>query len=360
MNIFYNSLFGLAELSIRHRNKRIHSVDILRGFTSRNIPEICAGLEPKGVIPYIERIEQSSHNHYAVCYCMLVENMLDINISAALSMIRTVFLELERTYCHTLQLIRLLGYAQVPSIVAGLYEIKNLIIDCFENITGHRIFHSVHIPGGLRINFTPGNIELVRETVASVGKIMQKVRDSIVGNVSLGSIFGNVAVIYPSDANRTNLTGCLAWCGGDNNDLRITRPYLSYKEPAILEILSAGRDLPDKNSAYSRIIAIVDDIGRSLDIIAFAVEQDLIYDYRNITLSSVLPSGFYRQKIETPRGIAVISIKTGMAGKTEKLDVVSPSDTNIKIINDALRGTIVDYAQMALDSMYVSIMEMDK
>jgi len=111
MKFFINYPFGNTELSALQRNKKLFDVKMENGFNSRKIIETCLYYkEPLKFIPYVERIEQSSHNHYAVCFCMLIEKTAGISVNNNVQVIRTILLELERMYCHTLYLNRMFSY----------------------------------------------------------------------------------------------------------------------------------------------------------------------------------------------------------------------------------------------------------
>ena len=113
MKVFINYPYGNTELDVRIRNKKLFSVKMEEGFNSRKILETCLShQEPLKFIPYLERIEQSSHNHYAVCFCSIIEKASEIKVDYLVQVIRTIFLELERIYSHTLYLNRLFLYTE--------------------------------------------------------------------------------------------------------------------------------------------------------------------------------------------------------------------------------------------------------
>ena len=108
MKVFINYPFGNTELEMHQRSKKLFSVSMENGFNSRRIIETALQIkEPLKMIPYIERIEQSSHNHYAVCFCMLIEKIASIKVDPTVQIIRTILLELERIYSHSIYLSRM-------------------------------------------------------------------------------------------------------------------------------------------------------------------------------------------------------------------------------------------------------------
>jgi NADH-quinone oxidoreductase subunit D len=360
MNFFINYPFGNTELSALQRNKRLFDVKMEDGFNSRKIIETCLHYkEPLKLIPYIERIEQSSHNHYAVCFCTLIEKAAGISVDNNVQVVRTILLELERIYSHTLYLNRMFSYTDNKVLINHTITIKDMLLDCFEEICGHRMFGTGHVFGDINFNISSGNIKMIKQAANNSVAILNKIRKLVRNNPSLESLFKYTAVITQNDIIKHKVTGPFSWFKGLNSDMRKENPYLSYGEAEVQTILEP-KDL-EGNCVLSRIWRIMDDIDRSIKIINFLIEKhDPVYHRKEKLEQPQLNKGKYTNTIESPRGIIQMSIEVDKAGAIEAMNITSPSDTNRKMINNSLSGTLIDNVRPAFESLYLSMMEIDK
>jgi ech hydrogenase subunit E len=357
MKVFINSPFGNAELDAHQRNKKLFGVTMENGFNSRKIVETCLyHKEPLKMIPYIERIEQSSHNHYAVCFCMLIEKAAGISVENNVQVIRTIMLELERIYSHTLYLNRMFSYTDNVVLINHTITLRDLFLDCFEELCGHRMFGTGHVFGDINFNVSSGNIKLIKQVLEKTTKVFNKIKKLAHKNPSLGSLFKYSAVISEADIQRYDLTGPFSWFKGTNQDLRKKAPYLSYGEQAVFD-----NSEMDGNCIYSRIWRIIDDIDRSVKIVDLLIEKhNPVYQRKEELGQPILPKGEYSNMIESPRGTIELSIDVNKTGSIEGISVSSPSDRNKNVLNSSLTGIQSDYIVPAFESLYLSMMEIDK
>ena len=361
MKVFISYPFGNTELELRQRSKKLFSVSMENGFNSRRIIETALHLkEPLKMIPYIERIEQSSHNHYAVCFCMLIEQSSGIVAEYTVQVVRTMLLELERMYSHSIYLNSLFSYTENPILINHTISMKDSLLDCFEEITGHRMFGTSHIFGDINFNVSSGNIKLIEKVMGDAVSTLNKIKKLTYRNPSLESLFKHNVIIVEKEITQNGITGPFSWFNSLNQDLREKEPYLAYPDPQIQTILE-NKGALSGNCIYSRILRMITDIDNSIKIIKFLTEKhNPAYHRKKELQKPSLTKGEYTQRIESPRGLIEMQMTVNKAGDVELLKITSPSDTNKKILNRALKGVLVDYTKPAFESLYLSMMEIDK
>lgn len=362
MKTLINNSFGIAELDISQNGKRISSVLAEFGFSSRDIIKTAlATKDPIKMIPYIERIEQSSHNHYSTCFCMLLEKLCNIEIEETVKTIRTLILELERVYSHSIYLNKMFSYTDNNILINHTTTIHDKILDCFEEVIGHRMYGTCSVLGDINFNISSGNIKLIKEISDELALLLNKIKSFFKNNYSLLSMFKEQVLISERMIKEHNLSGPFSWFYDETLDLRKKEPYLSYGKTEIQNILDKNDNL--ENCIYGRIMRIIEDSENSIKIIKVIVSNgyNIIYN-RKIPLKylAVTPKGKYSQMIESPRGSIKITVDINKAGLFENIEITSPSDVNRSIIDRAIKGTTIDYTAQAFDSLYLSSMEIDK
>jgi Ni,Fe-hydrogenase III large subunit len=291
----------------------------------------------------------------------MLEKSTEIEPDQNIQATRVMMLELERVYSHLVYLYDLMSCLEDDVIMDILISMRYLLIDCFEEIVGHRMFGTANIFYGLSFNLTPGNIKLINETTQSLDKKTKTLRDLCNRSTSISSLFNDLATI---SSEHQSPTGPLSWYKDSINDLRVSNPYLLYGDDEVQAVLKDRKiEIAEKErSAYNRIFTIITDVKCSLKIIEL-ISKKYSPSYQ---LSDKLPelkipaNIFLEQIIEAPRGELRINTSTDRNSLIETLDITSPSDINKNIIPYSLKGIRKDYIEIAFKSLYISPMEIDK
>jgi formate hydrogenlyase subunit 5 len=359
MNIFLDTYSGAIGLNFKERAKKSLCIDLETDFNKRKIIELCQSIkDPTKCLPFIERIDQTAHNHLAICFCMILEKSNDLEPEQNVQVIRMIMLELERIYSHIIYLYEIMFYLEDDLITDELLTIRYLLIDCFEEIVGHRMFGTGHVFFGLSFNMTPGNIKLINETTETINNKIKHLLNILVKNTSIKSIFKDLAIINDGSI----CTGPISWITETKKDIRLSNPYLLYGETKIQEFLKNRELKVNKNSAYNRIFTIINDIECSLKIVSL-MSKKYSPNYQmsdKLTKFKMPINTFLEQYIESPRGNLKMNISTNRSGELETIELITPSDINKKVVSFSLNGTIKDNLELAFRTLYISPMEIDK
>ncbi len=353
-----NGPFGIAELDINQEGKRTSSIKTDFGFCSREIIKTAlATKDPLKMIPYLERIEQSSHNHYSTCFCMLLENICNIVPEDTVNRVRTFLLELERIYSHSIYLNKMFSYTENQILINHTTTIRDIILDCSEEITGHRMYGTCSVIGDVNFNISSGNIKVIKRISDELTAVLNKIKRLAKDNPSLLSLFREQVIITEKMIKQNYITGPFSWYDNSNSDLREKEPYLAYRQPEIKILLEKTINL--ENCTYGRILRLIEDSDVSIKIIKslFSTGDNIIYNRKQpLKYSAVKPKGEYSQSIESPRGVIKITTEIGKTGLIDSLEIKTPSEVNMSIIDRAIKGSAVDYIEQAFDSLYLSSM----
>jgi len=354
-----NCLNGPYTLDVRHRNKKVLSANVNFGFCERGLLNQTTGVTPLKCLPFIERIEPYSSQHYAVCFCAIIEQAMNKNKDKKLAAIRTLLLETERILHHVQYIKSVIKFTDNIVLYNLIESIKDLLLDSLEEITGRRFYPTAHFFGGLNFNLSSGNIKLTEETCLKAEKTLQDFTNLFCDNPSILSIIKDEAIIQKSVANK--MTGPFSWINGETNDTRISCNYLAYENIEIQNVL--GKKFSNTtNCIYTRLTAAIEDIKDSLNIIKIILSKnDLVYLNNKLLKDSfIIKSGTYSSSIETPKGLLCMTVKIGTENEINNIYIKSPTEINEQAVNAALNGVHLKNISMAFESLALSPMEVDK
>ncbi len=346
---------GMVDIEADVRAKLIFRANLKTGKCEREILKTCKGMDAIKAIPYIERIDQYSHNHYSVCYCALIEKALSLETNTTLERLRTITLEKERIYSHLNFLQRMFELAEDKVLNNMAESVINLMLDDMEEITGSRTYSVFNRPQGLNYNFTIGNYSYSKKTNEELVKILDEIKRVIHKSISLRSQYGKLCQIKD---NKDPITGPFSWSKINGFDLRITNPYLAYGDEEIAKILHK-KQTADSSDAYGRIISILEDALTSSKIIDKILESNKQELKTNDQKEQLVPKGKYNNSIEGPRGKIEFNVEIGENNELKDINIKSPSIYNKQMVASALIHCPYEDIQKAFESLYVSIMEID-
>ncbi len=361
MNCIINTPSGSINIKNTIRSKKVLKAELETGTCSRNILKLCKGMEPTAAIPYIERIEHSSHIHHSICFCLIIESAISFTTTALLSDIRTILLEKERIYSHFLYLNKMCNLCD-DKILTNITELAlNKTIDELEEISGHRTYSTLNSPKNINHNFSIGKLIYSDSCNSELIEITKHISSLINKSKTLKSVYKNIGLIK---SHTKDFTGPFSWYLDNGYDSRFTNPYLSYNDPEVLLELSK-KNIIVANDVYMRIIAIIEDIKCSTQIIKILlnkIKRNNASTVENLVEDTTIkaPKGFYQSQIESPRGKLDISIEINDRSNIEKIIIDSPSEKNIKATTECLKHTEEHLIEHVFQSMYLSPMEIDK
>ena len=352
-------LNGRYDLDIRYRGNKILNAHAIFGYCERDILEHIKGNSPLKSLPFIERIDPSSSQHYSVCFCMAIEKALDTKDNTKLDHIRMILLEMERIYAHICYIHEMTKFFDNIVLHNMSSRMKDIMLDTLEEISGRRMYSTIHFFGGINFNLSPGNVKQIEKTCEEIKAELKEFYELFFGNTSITSILYEQACLGRKASSR--MTGPFSWNNGDKNDQRIVNPYLRYSEIEIKNILDS-KPVASSNCIYSRIISIIKDTRNSLEIINTIInKEDITYSNKDLLKDSFeVTPGTYSSNIETPRGSLDMDITLDQKGLISKINIKNPTEINKPAVNDALNGCKIENARLAFESLDLSPMEADR
>ncbi len=271
-----------------------------------------------------ERVCGICSNVHTVCYTLLVERLMNMEIPERAKYIRMIVLELERLHSHLLWLGVAFHEIGFDTLFYLVWRDREIVMDLLELISGNRVNYATNTIGGVRRDISE---EAKHKILKGMKILLERLKyyrrlapeeDTIVKR-TLG-----VGPLSTQDAKRLCAVGPTLRASNVKSDVRGDEPYLLYKEVGFQTMVS---DLCD---VLGRIIVRIDECIEAVRIIEWCVKN--------------MPEGPIRQKlppffkvpesqayyrVEAPRGELVYYGVSDGTEKPYRIKIRTPTLANI-------------------------------
>ena len=330
--------------------KDAYLCDEICHFNARIIFE---GKEINKLISMLNNLDYKAGIYPELCFCLGIENLLQIKPPKRSTHIRMLLCELFRITCH-------LSYIADMSLVLGNtatfnYSLtdKEKILSIIELITGSRIIPNFIRIGGVKKDIEENTLELIHKIIPQAYKSIRKIEDIFSSDVVILEKLKNSGAADGQSAKESGVTGPNLRASGVRYDLRKTPNYMLYKNIAFT--VPMGR-IGDN---FDRVMVRFKEIYQSLKIIGEIVESmplgatGKMINPLNLELypSSIISS------VECPHGIFKMHIDI-KENKDIEIVPVSSIKNNIILCEKTLRNCSFDELLPVVSSFGIESPEM--
>jgi NADH-quinone oxidoreductase subunit D len=203
-----------------------------------------------------------------MCFAQGVEMLSGIEVPDRAKWIRMIILELARMSIH---LMAAGGLGSPTGNYTTIYITqieRNKILNLFEKITGHRIYHQYIVPGGVRRDISDQVLQDVLDTMDSIEDELQTITDLILNNPTMLLRITDNIMLPDHVAWELGVTGIgLRTSANKAYDVRKVVPYANY-DKVDFEV-----PISDYSDAYNRVKAKFIEITQSISIIRQSIEK---------------------------------------------------------------------------------------
>ncbi|MDF2631158.1 MAG: NADH-quinone oxidoreductase subunit [Symbiobacteriaceae bacterium] len=294
------------------------------GFLHTGIEKTAENLTWNQATTVVDRMDYLNSIGNNVGYCLAVEKLLGITdrIPERATVARVVLMELQRITSHLVYLGT--GALDLGAMTPFFwtFDLREQILDIFEEVTGQRMNPSYMRAGGLAHDLPEHFGEMVRTFLKIAPGKMQDLRNLILGNpifidrtVGVAKISMEKALALGQTGHNLRITGC-------DYDVRKYYPYCGYENYDFKVPVRQNGDLND------RISIRFDEIDESLKIIQQGIDnlpdgrhiiedrklvlppkeevkesmEALIHHFKLVQRGFDVPAGEVYQAVESPRG----------------------------------------------------------
>jgi Ni,Fe-hydrogenase III large subunit len=310
---------------------RILHVDARLFYKHRGLERAAEGQSLDDGLAYAMRACAACAVCNSVAYAHACEEALGLRPTSELARVRTLLLELERTWSHLNDISAVcsgVGLSAGNTAFAALTERARRLN---ATLTGHRFaFGSVHV-GGSTIEVGDDTIAAARDELSSIAAAARRGWRELLFNASFQDRLPGIGVVSLEDARSLGAVGPAARASGVTDDVRTSSSRLAYSGlvPAAL-----ARPAGD---ARSRLEQRALELDQSFELL------DGLLDGR-ITPSAAEAGGEPREigvgRVESPRG-ATLCIVEQTNGRIERLRLRTGSYANWPVVAHAAAGDLL-------------------
>lgn len=301
------------------------------------------------IIPHISRFDYKAGIFPELCFCLGIENLLQMKIPKRAQYIRMMLSELFRISNHIYfisSISRILGCDVIFNL--SLIE-RERVLRIIEYITGSRIIPNFIRIGGVKKDIDKEVLNDVEIITKSLYKKIRKIEGMLLGDIVVTERLKNMGIMNKNAAIDYGLTGPNLRALGIRYDNRKNYDNFFYEDISFTVPLGRYGDCFDRILVrFKEIYQSIKIVNQIIDKMPLGVVQKAInLSHLDFPFSSIVSS------MECPHGIFRIYIEVEMA-KVLNLVVMGPSKNSLIMGEEILSDNKIDDINLVLASLDIS------
>lgn len=296
-----------------------------------------------------------------MAFAMGVEKLAGIEVPERAHWIRMIVLELARISIHLMAYGGLGGPTGNYTLMYHAHADRNTILNIFEKISGHRVYHQYIVPGGVRKDLPIGIENDINEFLNDLESRYTEYRDLGIENPSIQARIHDTIMLPAEVVWELGVTGIgMRSAVGKAYDIRKVMPYARYDQVEF--------DVPvgTHSDATCRIDIKLQELVQSIGIIrqclAKIPEGDVRVPFgKGQSMRWTVPAGHVYSVVESSRGEFGYYMVSDGGTHPYRCGVRGASyPQGLLGIEKYMPGTRIDDAALWIDTMGVCSPEIDR
>ena len=342
---FFSQKETTAYFNLFIYGEKVVDVDY-RGFSNyRGLEKIGDSVLNYNQIPFIaERICACCGFAHSTCYCQALEATARLEIPVRAKFIRTLLLEVERLYSHSLWLASFCNMEGNKTLFIKCYELQTFIIELSQVLTGNRIIFDMNIIGGVNRDIPPKTQSQVSRIISRIEKQLNFILSELQGDLSALSRLKMISTLPLKDVQKLCVLGPTARASGLTIDARVDHPYAAY------DTLHLEPICRNEGDNLARVSVRLDEMNQSLLLIRETLEKMPEGEVK-LDKVDIPPDTEGLSVVESPRGEMIHYLVTGKENKLQRWKIKTATFSNLQAIPVILRGTNIADARISINSI---------
>ena len=355
------STHGVLRLILELEGERIVRCVPEIGFLHTGIEKTAEHLTWQQAITVIDRMDYLSPLSNNLAYVLAVEKLLGIEVPERARYVRVLLVELQRIASHLVWLGTTGLDMGAMSVFFYAFDLREGILDIFEEVTGARMNPSYIRVGGLANDVPENFVPMVRAYLEKFPKRLAELHAILDENPIFLDRIRRIGAISKDKAIAYGLTGPNLRACGIDYDVRKAFPYCGYDEFDFEVPVGTHGDVYDRYHVRMR------ELHESHKICVQALErlpegdwqiQDrklvrppkhevrenmeaLIHHFKLVTYGFDVPAGEVYVSVESPRGELGYYVVSDGKNKPWRVRTRPPAFYNVFSIPEMVRGELV-------------------
>lgn len=350
------------------------------GFLHTGIEKSMEGKSYQHVEVMTDRIDYLNTVGNNLAYCLAVEKLVELDVPPRAQAIRVILAELQRISSHLIWLATQALDLAAQSVFLYCFREREIILDIFELVSGHRMMTTYIRPGGLWREVPPEFELAVRDFLAIFPKRIKMYEDLLTKNPLFVDRTKGIGAISGEEALRWGMTGPSLRGSGVNYDIRKVQPYSGYDQYEFDIPVGEGGDV------FSRYIVRIQEMRESLRIIQQALDklpqgpirsdnrkfvppprselgtsmEALIHHFKLWTEGFDAPEGAVYVPVSSPRGELGVFLESDGGPNPYRVHWRTPSYANLQAMPILAEGHLVADLVAIIGSIDIVLGDIDR
>ncbi|WRP18192.1 NADH dehydrogenase (quinone) subunit D [Carboxydochorda subterranea] len=355
------STHGVLRLILELDGETITDAEAEIGFLHTGIEKHAEHLTWQQAITVLDRMDYLSPLSNNLGYVLAVEKLLGVEPPRRAQYVRVLLTELQRIASHLVWLATHALDLGAQSIYFYGFDMREGILDIFEEVSGARMNPSYFRVGGLAQDVTPGFVRMVDAYLRAFPRRMGELRAILDENPIWLARVRRTGAVTPEQALAWGLTGPNLRACGVGYDVRKAFPYSAYQE------FDFEVPLGEHGDVYDRYLVRMAEMEQSARIARQALDglpegryrvedpklslppkeevrrsmEALIHHFKLVSYGFDVPAGEVYQAVESPRGEIGFYVVSDGGNRPMRVRVRPPSFYNTQAIPLIIRGHLV-------------------
>jgi NADH-quinone oxidoreductase subunit D len=307
-------------------------------------------------LPNMGRVDYLHALAYNQCWCMAVEKLVGLVVPERAEFIRVITSELNRISSHLLWFGAYLMDLGAFTPFLYCFDDREQILDLLDRLTGSRLTYCFYRFGGVPADIDDEFIAGCREFVKRLRSRWDDYDNLVTKNVIFINRTRDVGILTPEQAVKYGVTGPTLRGSGIAYDIRRSEPFSVYPQ------FDFEIPIGERGDVYDRYIVRLREMEQSLRII----EQALDKLPAGPIMAEKVPKrlkpaeGEVYMAVETARGEFGIYVVSKGDVKPYRVKLRVPSYSNLSVLPELIKDTMVADAVAILGSIDLVIPEIDR
>jgi len=334
-------------------------------------------------ITYPERIDYVSFQNNEYVFVAAVEKLLELEIPAKATWMRTLLCELNRIHSHLVWLGTSALELGAISMFWYAFRERDLVLDLFELVTGERMHTRYFQVGGLAEDIPRGFYPEARKFCAWMPKAIDDYETLLTRNKIWLVRTQGIGLLSADDAIALGQSGPVLRGSGVDWDIRKDEPYLAYHQ------VDFRVPVYPEGDVYARYRVHMDEMRESVRIVDQCLDrlenmegepwiaddrkvvlppreelhtsmESLIHHFKIVTEGFRVPEGEAYVAIESPRGELGCYICSDGGPKPWRVKFRAPSFVALQAAATMMQGALIADMIAAVGSLDTVMGEVDR
>lgn len=276
-----------------------------------------------------------SHTH-ALAYCLGVEKLAQVEVTARAQAIRELVAGMERIHSHLLWLGVAAHQAGFDTLFMYSWRDRETVMNLLEQLTGNRVNYSANVLGGVKCDIGLEQARAIKEGLNYLETRINHYLEVVTTDTMFLNRTRGIGTITREESEEFGLLGPTARASGLLRDVRVEAPYGAYRQFPVSGVTETNGDLE------ARCVVRL----KELLVTCFAIRailDNLPVAPLTVKMPRKVPAGETISRVEAPRGELFYYIKSNGGEKPARIHVRTPSLCNwVSVLEKAVGRQLAD------------------